>query len=53
MTEGSEFESMKGQEFSLLQIVQTGSGFHPNSYPVGTGGALSPEVKLEEREADQ
>jgi hypothetical protein len=25
------------QEFSLLQIVQTGSGVHPTSYPMGTG----------------
>jgi hypothetical protein len=30
-TEGSEFESRYGQEFSLLQIVQTGSEVHPTS----------------------
>jgi hypothetical protein len=28
------------QEFSLLNVVQTGSGVHPNSYPVGTGGSF-------------
>jgi hypothetical protein len=28
-TEGSEFESRWGQEFSLLHVVQTGSGVHP------------------------
>jgi hypothetical protein len=29
-----------GQEFSLLQIVQTGSGVHPTSYKIGTGGSF-------------
>jgi hypothetical protein len=43
-TEGSEFEFRWGQEFSLLHVVQTGSGAHPASYPMGTGGSLS-EVK--------
>jgi hypothetical protein len=28
------------QEFSLLLVVQTGSGAHPASYPMGTGGSL-------------
>jgi hypothetical protein len=28
----------QGQEFSLLQIVQTGSEVHQTSYPMGTGG---------------
>jgi hypothetical protein len=37
-TEGSEFESRWGQEFSLLHVVQTGSGDHPASYTMGTGG---------------
>jgi hypothetical protein len=37
MTEGSEFESRWGQEFSPLHIVQTGSGAHPASNQVGTG----------------
>jgi hypothetical protein len=27
-----------GQEFSLLHVVLTGSGVHPASYPMGTGG---------------
>jgi hypothetical protein len=27
-TEGSEFESRQGQEFSLLRVVKTGSGVH-------------------------
>jgi hypothetical protein len=43
---------MKYQELSLFQIVQTGSGVHPTSYPMGTGGAISPGVKQSEREAD-
>jgi hypothetical protein len=34
----SEFESRQGQEFSLLHVVQAGSGAHPTSYPMGTGG---------------
>jgi hypothetical protein len=33
-TEKSEFESRWGQEFSLLQIVQTGSEVHSTSYPM-------------------
>jgi hypothetical protein len=28
-TEGSEFVFLKGQEFSFLLVVQTGSGAHP------------------------
>jgi hypothetical protein len=39
-TEGSNFESRKGQVFSLLRIVQTGSGLHPTSYQIGTGGSF-------------
>jgi hypothetical protein len=35
MTEGSEFESWWGQEFSLLH-VQTSSRVHPTSYPMGS-----------------
>jgi hypothetical protein len=31
-------ESRYGQEFSLLHIVQTGSGVHPTFYPIYTGG---------------
>jgi hypothetical protein len=48
---GSEFESRWGQEFLLLHVVQTGSGAHPASYPVGDGG-FSPGVKRPEHEAD-
>jgi hypothetical protein len=51
-TDGSDFESRYIQEFSLLQIIQTGSGVHPTSYPMDTG-ALSPGVKRPGREADQ
>jgi hypothetical protein len=50
-TERSEFESHKSQEFSLLQVVQTGSGVHPTSYPM-VPGALSPGVKWQVREAN-
>jgi hypothetical protein len=34
------FESRQGQEFSLLHVVQNGSGVHPTSYPKGTGGSF-------------
>jgi hypothetical protein len=36
---------------SLLQSVQTGSGAHPASYPIGTGDSF-PGVKRPGREAD-
>jgi hypothetical protein len=39
-TEGSEFESRWGQKFSLLLVVQTGSGAHSASYPIGTGASF-------------
>jgi hypothetical protein len=39
-TEGSEFESRLGKEFSLLHVVRTGSGVHPTSYTVGSGGSF-------------
>jgi hypothetical protein len=29
-----------GQEFSLLHVVQTGSGDYPASSPMGTGGSF-------------
>jgi hypothetical protein len=35
-TVGSEFASRWSQEFSLIHIVQTGSGAHPASYPMRT-----------------
>jgi hypothetical protein len=37
MTQEFEFQSSKGQEFSLLHVVQTSSGAHPASYPMGSG----------------
>jgi hypothetical protein len=39
-----------GSRFSLLHVVETDSGAHPSSYPVGTW-ALYPEVKGQGREA--
>jgi hypothetical protein len=39
-SEGSEFESRWDEEFLLFHVVQTGSGAHPTSYPVGTGGSF-------------
>jgi hypothetical protein len=36
MTEGLEFEAQLGQEFSLFHVVQTGSGNHPDSYPMSS-----------------
>jgi hypothetical protein len=35
-TEGPEFESHEGKEFSLLHIIHTGSEAHL-AYPIGTG----------------
>jgi hypothetical protein len=35
-----EFESQKGQEFSLLHVIWTGSGSHPVTYPMGTGSSF-------------
>jgi hypothetical protein len=39
-TEGSEFESRYVQEFPLLNVVQTGSGVHPTSCLMSTGGSF-------------
>jgi hypothetical protein len=39
------------QDFSPLHVVQTGSGAHPASYPMGTGGYF-PRVKRLGREGD-
>jgi hypothetical protein len=36
----SEFESLWCQEFLLLHVVQTGSWFHPTSYPMVTVGSF-------------
>jgi hypothetical protein len=38
--------------FSLLHSVQTDSGAHPASYPMGTGCSLSPGVKRQRCEAE-
>jgi hypothetical protein len=40
-----------GTRISLLHVVQTGSGVHPTSYPMGTGNPF-PGVKRPGREAD-
>jgi hypothetical protein len=40
-----------GSRFSLLHVVQTGSGTHPASYPMGTG-AFSLGIKQPGLEAD-
>jgi hypothetical protein len=45
------FDSRQGQVVSLLHVVQAGSGAHPASYPIDTGGS-SPGVKRPGREAD-
>jgi hypothetical protein len=37
-TDEPEFKSLQNEEFFLLHVVQTGSGTHPASYPMGTGG---------------
>jgi hypothetical protein len=41
-----EFEYRWEQTFSLLHVVQTGSGSHPPSYPMGTEGKSGRGVKL-------
>jgi hypothetical protein len=38
--EESEFKCLYGQEYSLLHVVQIGSGAHPASYPMGTGNSF-------------
>jgi hypothetical protein len=40
------------KKFSLLHIVQTGSGVHPTSYKLGIGVSF-PGVKPQGREADR
>jgi hypothetical protein len=44
-------ESFNPTKFGSM-LVQNGSGIHPASYPMGTGGALSLGVKRPGREAD-
>jgi hypothetical protein len=36
-----DFESRWRQEFSPVHVVQTSSGVHPTSYPMGIGGCFS------------
>jgi hypothetical protein len=40
VNEKHSYIHVKGEEFSLLQSVQTGSEVHPTSYPMGTGGSF-------------
>jgi hypothetical protein len=48
----TEFESWWGStDFSLHHRVQTGSGAHPASYPMGTEGSFS-GIKRPGRETD-
>jgi hypothetical protein len=47
---GVRFPAEAGN-FSLRHRVQTGSGAHPVSYPMGTGGSFS-GVKRPRRESD-
>jgi hypothetical protein len=39
--EGVKSSYLSSQEFSLLHVVQTGSGAHPASHPMGMGGSFS------------
>jgi hypothetical protein len=48
---GYGLEDRRVKEFSLLHVLQTGSGVHPTSYAMGTG-AHYPGVKWLGREAD-
>jgi hypothetical protein len=50
-SEGLQFKSRQGQDFTSLHVVQTGSGAHPSFYSVGTRGSF-PGVKRLVREAD-
>jgi hypothetical protein len=38
--EGQGFKSRYRKEFSSLHVVQIGSGAHPISYPMVTGGSF-------------
>jgi hypothetical protein len=48
---GGSSSAGRVKNMSLLHIVQTGSGVHPTSYKIGTGGTF-PGVKRQGREAD-
>jgi hypothetical protein len=43
--DGRGVDSRQRQDLYLLQSVQTGSGAHPASYPVGTRGGPFPRGK--------
>jgi hypothetical protein len=47
---GFGFRVPVGSRMSLLHVVQTGSGVHQTSYPMGTGGVVFPGVKRPGRE---
>jgi hypothetical protein len=40
-----------GRDFSPFGIVQTSSGAHPDSYPMGTGGFPSRGLKRQRRKS--
>jgi hypothetical protein len=37
---GLDDQGVGFREFSLLHVVQTSSGVHPTSYPMGTGASF-------------
>jgi hypothetical protein len=47
-----EVRSPTGADFSSSPCVQTGSGAHPASYPVGTGGSFPGGKARPGRDAD-
>jgi hypothetical protein len=47
----SRSSSPRGEYFSPLHVVQTGSGAHSAFYPMGTGGSFSGQMR-QKREAD-
>jgi hypothetical protein len=50
-TAGVQFLA-EARDFYFLHVVQTDSGVHPTSYPMGTGGSFLGGIKLLGREAD-
>jgi hypothetical protein len=47
-----EVRSPTGADFSSSPCVQTGSGAHPASYPMGAGGSFPGGKARPERDAD-
>jgi hypothetical protein len=47
-----EVRSPTGVDFSSSPCVQTGSGAHPGSYPMGTGGSFPGGKARPGRDAD-